>query len=107
MKVFEYGEKEINYLKSKDEYLAKVIQEIGMIKRPLMPNPFIALISSIVSQQISNQAYTTVWNRFNQLLCEVTPETILMTSKEDIQKCGMSVRKVEYIVGIEKEESNK
>ena len=30
---FEYGEKEISYLKQKDKHLAEVIEKIGMIER--------------------------------------------------------------------------
>lgn len=100
MPIFEYGDQEIDHLKRKDKKLAKVIEQIGKIEREITPDPFIALISSIVSQQISNKAAETVWNRLNKLLTVVTPENIAQAKLEDIQSCGMSIRKAGYIKGI-------
>lgn len=100
MPIFQYGLKEIEHLKGKDPELGQAIDKIGMIKRELTPDPFIALISSIVSQQISKKAAATVWNRLNQALGRVSPENIVMTDLAEIQGCGMSLRKASYIKGI-------
>jgi len=100
MQFFSYGEKELAYLKSKGKKLGRAIDEIGMIQRKVTPDPFIALISSVVSQQISNKAAETVWKRLVALLGEVNPETIVQTPFEQIQQCGMSNRKTQYIKGI-------
>lgn len=100
MNYFQYGQKEIEYLKKKDKKLSAAIDRIGMIKRKITTDPFQELISSIVSQQISNKAAETVWNRFCELIVEITPENILKVNEEAIQKCGMTMRKVTYIRGI-------
>ncbi|MBP2022440.1 3-methyladenine DNA glycosylase/8-oxoguanine DNA glycosylase [Clostridium punense] len=100
MEFFKYGEKEIEYLKKKDKKLGAAIEKIGMIQREITPNPFEALISSIVSQQISSKAAETVWNRFINVIGVVAPENIDKVSIEEIQGCGMSLRKVGYIKGI-------
>lgn len=100
MPFFEYGQKEIAYLKSKDKKLGAAIDEIGMIKREITPDPFIALVSSVVSQQISNKAAETVWNRLDKLLGNITPESIAQAELSEIQGCGMSMRKAGYIKGI-------
>ena len=100
MQIFEYGQKEIEYLKAKDKELGDAIESIGMIKRSITPDPFVALISSIVSQQISKKAAETVWNRLMQLLGGVTPESIAKAELNEIQGCGMSLRKASYIKGI-------
>jgi DNA-3-methyladenine glycosylase II len=97
---FEYGQKEIDYLKSKDKKLAEAIDRIGFIKRKITPDPFIALISSIVSQQISSKAADTVWNRLIELLGAITPESIAKADITSIQACGMSLKKSQYIKGI-------
>lgn len=97
---FRYGEEEIDYLKNKDEILGKSIDKIGLIKRKIIKNPFEALISSIVSQQISKKAAETVWLRFCNLIGEITPGNIIDVDDESIKKCGMSNRKVGYIKGI-------
>ena len=59
-KYFQYGEKELSYLKSKDKRLAEVIDKVGMVKRRVIPDLFAALVHSIVGQQISTRAHETV-----------------------------------------------
>lgn len=100
MHIFEYGQKEIEYLKSKDKKLGAAIDRIGIIKREVIPDTFTALVSSIVSQQISGKAADTVWNRLISLLGSITPESIGEAELSKIQGCGMSVRKAGYIKGI-------
>ncbi|MCO5387943.1 DNA-3-methyladenine glycosylase [Desulfosporosinus sp.] len=100
MQFFAYGQKEIDYLKRKDKKLGAAIDKIGMIKREITPDPFTALVSSVVSQQISNKAAETVWNRLLTLLGEITPERIAQIDLSKIQGCGMSERKAGYIKGI-------
>ena len=100
MSIFEYGQKEIDYLKSKDKKLSAAIDQIGMIQREVTPDPFEALISSVVGQQISTKAAVTVWNRLVELLGSINPETISEADISKIQVCGMSQRKAGYIKGI-------
>jgi 3-methyladenine DNA glycosylase/8-oxoguanine DNA glycosylase len=100
MQIFEYGQKEIDYLKSKDKKLGAAIEKIGIIERKVTPDPFEALISSVVGQQISSKAAVTVWNRLVELLGGITPESISEADISKIQGCGMSQRKAGYIKGI-------
>ena len=100
MKIFNYGSKEIEYLKSRDKKLSASIDRIGMIEREITPEPFHALVSSVVSQQISNKAAETVWKRLSNLLGSITPESISKVSQAEIQSCGMTIRKAGYIKGI-------
>jgi 3-methyladenine DNA glycosylase/8-oxoguanine DNA glycosylase len=100
MHIYEYGEKEIAYLKTKDQTLAEAIDRIGKIERHVIRDPFVALISSIVAQQVSIKAAETVYARLTKLAVEITPESIGSLSIEEIQKCGMTFRKAGYIKGI-------
>lgn len=100
MNIFQYGQKEIDYLKKRDKILGIAIDEIGIIKREVIPDLFTALIRNIVGQQISSKAASTVWNRIQEHLTEVTPETIVKATSEEIQQCGISTRKVNYIKGV-------
>lgn len=100
MDYFQYGEKEIEYLKKKDKKLARVIDEIGHIKRGINTDPFSAIIESIIGQQISTKAAVTVNARFKNLVGEITPEAIKSKSLMEIQKNGMSLRKAGYIKGV-------
>lgn len=100
MQIFEYGQKEIDYLKSKDKSLGAAIDNIGMIKRKIIPDTFTALTHSVVGQQISAKAADTVWNRLCTLLGSITPESIDKAELSAIQGCGMSERKARYVKGL-------
>lgn len=104
---FEYGQEEMEYLKSKDKHLAEVIDRIGKIERTVNPDLFSALINAIVGQQISTKAQQTVWKRMHNLLGEITPISILNRSKEDLQGIGLSFRKVDYIRNIAQKVADK
>ena len=97
---FEYGDKETEYLKSRDRVLGAAIDEIGHIRRAVQPDIFKALINSIVGQQISTKAQATIWARINSLFPSMNPETIAGASDETLQSCGISFRKVSYIKDI-------
>lgn len=100
---FEYGKKEIEYLKSKDKILAAAIDKIGYIKREVTPDLFMALINSIVGQQISTKAHITIWGRIHERFKPITAERILAIPDEELQSCGVSFRKVSYIKEIARE----
>lgn len=60
---FEYGQKEIEYLKSKDKKLAACIERIGHIKRAVDTDLFSSVVHHIIGQQISTKAQATIWQR--------------------------------------------
>ncbi len=99
MDIFMYTQKEIEFLKKKDKKLGQAIDKIGIIEREVIPDLFTALIKSIVGQQISAKAATTVWNRIVYKFEEITPAVIAKANVEEIQKCGLSTRKAGYIKG--------
>ncbi|OGY11260.1 MAG: hypothetical protein A3H88_00975 [Candidatus Blackburnbacteria bacterium RIFCSPLOWO2_02_FULL_44_9] len=57
------------------------------------------LVESIVSQQLSGKAASTIYERFKKLLPKgkITAESILKVKGEDIRTCGVSNAKVSYI----------
>ena len=57
---FEYGEKEISYLKSKDAKLAEVIDTLGFVEREIDTDLFSAVVHHIIGQQISTKAQATI-----------------------------------------------
>lgn len=97
MLIFEYGQKEIEYLKSSDKKLGAAIDKIGMIKREITPNPFTALVSSVVSQQISKKAAETVWNRLANLLGSIKPEGIVLVVSFILFECYFNFIKSYYL----------
>lgn len=94
---FEYGEKEILYLKNKDKRLSEVIDQIGLIKRETDTDLFSSVVHHIIGQQISTKAQATIWQRMQEMLGEVNAETILSTDVPKLQALGMTFRKAEYI----------
>ena len=98
---FEYGEKELSYLRKKDKKLAGAIDRIGMIKRAVNLDVFAALVESIIGQQISGKAAATVCKKLDEL-SKMQPEKLHALSQKGIQACGMTMRKAGYIKGIAK-----
>ena len=90
---FQYGEKELAYLKSKDKRLADIIDKVGMVKRRVIPDLFPALVHSIIGQQISTKAHETIWRKLTGSLGNITPEKILDLSPDALQAFGMTFKK--------------
>jgi len=98
-KHFECGDTELNYLRSKDKKLGAVIDRIGIIKRPVNPDLFSALVENIICQQISASAADTISRRLNDL-CDMDEKRLAALPVEEIQACGTSMRKAGYIKGV-------
>lgn len=99
---FEYGEKETQYLKSKDKKLGAVIDEIGHINREVDSDLFSSVVRQITGQQISTKAHQTIWKRMNDELGEINADTILNAGVEKIQQFGITFRKADYIIDFAK-----
>ena len=97
---FVYGEQEVERLGSRDPILGAAMEQIGLIRRPVIPDLFMALVNSIVGQQISTKAQATIWNRMKERFTPLTPEAIHAASAEEVQSCGVSMRKAFYIKDI-------
>ncbi len=98
--VFRCGSKELDYLRKKDKKLGCAIDRIGLLERAIIPDLFTALIRNIVAQQISKEAMVTIWGRMKERFGDITPARFGPLSAGEIQACGMSMRKAEYICGV-------
>ena len=96
---FEYSETELGYLKQKDTALAQAIEKIGFVEVGIDPDIFSAAANSIIGQQLSMAAQTTVWNRLKDKVGAVTVESVLKLSLEELKSIGISYKKAEYIFG--------
>ena len=97
---FQYGEKEIEHLKRVDKKLAEVINQVGMIERPVNPDLFSALVHSIVGQQISTKANQTIWERMQKEMGEISPYAIDNLPLDKLQKFGITFKKAAYIKSV-------
>jgi DNA-3-methyladenine glycosylase II len=94
---FEYGDRETEYLKRKDKRLGEAIDAIGHIKREVDGDLFSSVVHTIVGQQISSAAQRTIQTRLTDKLGAVSVDTVCAASREEIQVCGVSFRKADYI----------
>ncbi|MHB1352119.1 MAG: DNA-3-methyladenine glycosylase family protein [Thiobacillus sp.] len=63
-------------------------------------DPFQTLARAIVGQQISVKAADSIWARFAALMEAVAPAQLVELDPESIAGCGLSRRKVEYLVDL-------
>ncbi len=97
MEYIKYTKEAVEYVKSKDEKMKALIEEIGDVKREKKPDLYTAIIDTIIGQQISTAAHKTVADRFFAKFQDKTAKEIYNTPDEEIQKLGFSFRKVSYI----------
>ncbi len=97
---FEYGDDAIEHLKARDAKLAAAIDAVGHVQREMEEGDlFNGVVHHIVGQQISSAALATVWGRLKANLGEVTPATVNAASVGELQSCGITFKKAEYIKG--------
>ncbi len=94
---FEYGKKEIDHLKSRDKKLGEAIEQIGHIQRAVEDDLFSSIVRTIIGQQISTAAQTTLWNRLTNRLGNVSANSLLSLSREELQSIGITFKKTDYI----------
>jgi 3-methyladenine DNA glycosylase/8-oxoguanine DNA glycosylase len=97
MDYFKYGERELSHLKMKDPKLGEIIDRLGFLERAVTKDLFVALVESIISQQISGKAAITVTRRVYELLGDITPIRISRTNHFNLKECGMSLKKASYL----------
>jgi DNA-3-methyladenine glycosylase II len=89
------------HLMKKDRVMRKLIPQFGDARLQSRGEPFITLARSVVGQQISVQAAQTIWDRFAKLAKpKLTPARVLKLKVDDMRACGLSARKIEYLVDL-------
>lgn len=104
---FEYGKKEIDYLKSKDKALSEAIDKIGHVNREIDDDLFSSVVYHIIGQQISTAALTTVWKRLCAKAGIVNAETIMSLNRDELQQIGITYKKADYIHSFARKVKNK
>lgn len=92
-KFFEYGNKELDYLAAADPILGNAFSQLGRIEREVIPELFAALVYAIVGQLVSVRSVKTVWSRMQEKLGCITPKNLASFSDNDIQSCGITMKK--------------
>lgn len=89
-----------NELAAADAVMAGLVRhfaEPGLVSRG---DPFATLARSIVGQQISVKAADAVWGRFSAAIGRVAPEAVLAQGSGGLAGCGLSQRKIEYVIDL-------
>jgi len=95
---FEYGDVEIDYLKSKDKKLGAVIGRVGHVYRIVDDDLFSSVVHHIVGQQISTKAMQTIWDRMLSALGVIDAATLASAGEERIQAFGITHIKARRIL---------
>jgi DNA-3-methyladenine glycosylase II len=89
------------HLMKKDRVMRKLIPQFGDACLESRGDPFVTLARSVVGQQISVAAAQTIWDRFAKLAkAKLTPAKVLKLKVDDMRACGLSARKIEYLVDL-------
>jgi len=89
----------VAHLVAADERLAGIIRHVGPFRMQTTPDPYFALLVSIIHQQLSMKAAKTIRERV-QALCprrRITPGAIQALPTSALRAAGLSERKVEYV----------
>ena len=96
----EYWDMAKKELSRKDDVLHEIINEYNDLELISRGDLFYTLIRSVIGQQISVKAASTVWSRFCERIGDIEPKNILLADIEELRSCGLSQRKAEYVIGI-------
>jgi DNA-3-methyladenine glycosylase II len=96
----EYWDEACRYLARKDRVMKRLIPQFGDGCLQSRGDAFTTLARSIVGQQISVKAAQSVWDKFEVLPRRMSPANVLKLKVDDMRACGLSARKVEYLVDL-------
>ena len=88
------------YLSNKDKVLKKIILQFPKEHMTINTNHYHSLIKSIIGQQFSVNAASSIKKKFFSLDNNITPTKIIKINNRLIKKCGLSKQKTEYINNI-------
>lgn len=89
----------IRYLRRADPRLGLLIERIGPYRPKVTPDPFVALIGSIIQQQLSMTAANTIYRRVRGSCPRrrLTPAAILALDNSTMRGVGLSRQKTAYL----------
>jgi DNA-3-methyladenine glycosylase II len=89
---------------AQDTVMARLIQETPSPKifNDYADDVYLALLESIVSQQISVKAADAIFSRFRQLFADRYPHAneLLLKSADELRSAGLSFQKINYLQSV-------
>ncbi len=93
----DYWNDAVQALSASDSTLARIIAHHPDVFLESRGDAYLTLARSIVGQQISVKAAQTIWDRLSAHLGEVSSKAVLAANRDELQGCGLSSRKVQYL----------
>jgi DNA-3-methyladenine glycosylase II len=97
-----YIKKSLLSIAQRDTEFMHALNIYGYPQPRIQPVGFETFVVTIVNQQLSTKAASTIMQRVRDLLVDVTPSNVLARRKATLRKAGLSERKVDYIQGLAK-----
>lgn len=93
----EFWHEAAKHLAKRDKVLRKLVKAFPQADLVSRGDAFQTLARSIVGQQISVKAASSIWNRFATLAGKMTPANVAALADESLRGCGFSGQKVAYV----------
>ena len=95
-------ESALKHLRKRDKVLRKVITSAGDFTLKPKRDRFAMLVQSIISQQISTSAATSIRKRLTEMLApeKISAAVILKYSPEELREAGVSPQKAGYMLDL-------
>ena len=93
----DYWEEACAELSVRDPVMGQLIMAYSGGHLTSRENAFMTLARSIVGQQISVKAASSVWAKLEACLGEIEADSVLQKCSEALRVCGLSERKVSYL----------
>lgn len=91
--------KAILHFKKSDPILYQLSQIAESFELTIHPDPYLRLVRSIVGQQLSVKAASTIFGRFEKLFPKnhITPKGLIKIPDERLKEVGLSRQKISYL----------
>lgn len=85
-----------NLVAERDSDLQGILKKFGYPPMWVRPNTFATLILTILEQQVSLASAYAAYNRLQQKLPLITPQTLMALTDDELKACSFSRQKVGY-----------
>lgn len=101
-------QKALDHFKKYDPILHAAGMNVEPITLSIHPDPFMRLCRTIIGQQLSVKAASTIFSRFEKLFKKsINPQELLKLSKDKLRSAGMSFQKIKYLKDLAQKTLNK
>ena len=88
----------VDWVAAREPALARTLDLTGYPEPRVRPTGYRTMLRTIVGQQVSVAAASTIWSRVEALIGEdLPPEALLAAEFEELRACGLSRQKQSYI----------